>query len=432
MSVSSPCVRSLVVAGWLFAFGAGGCVSVERKAPDDVDAGADDGAERDATAGADADADVGADALGDVSAGVDLESLPGDTADLEIADDGADADACASSCGTKVCGPDGCGGSCGSCDAGEDCDAGLCVCRPDCAGKTCGADGCGGSCGSCGSEQVCGASDQCAAACPVGWRLIPAGSFMMGSPLGELGRGDDEPQHAVTLTRSFCMQATEVTQAQWLEHMGNNPSGSSSCGPNCPIMRVNWWEALAYANALSAKEGLSPCYALTGCTVGALPGDGWKCTSVQVDAPEGNPYLCAGYRLPTEAEWEYAARAGTTTAFYNGAITNPESHDPNADAIGWYVSNADYTAHPVQQKAPNAWGLYDMSGNVVEWCWDWYGAYSIPAPPDPLGPPYGSSRVVRSGLAFSLASDLRSAARFSQSPSHRVGFPGFRCVRSLP
>ena len=143
-------------------------------------------------------------------------------------------------------------------------------------------------------------------------------------------------------------------------------------------------------------------------------------------------YLCKGYRLPTEAEWEYAYRAGTTTAFYNGGITNCGSKDPNLDKIGWYNQNSSSMTHPVGKKAPNAWGLYDMAGNVWEWCHDWYAAYPPTSVTDPVGSSSGSSRVKRGGSYPHSAIDARAAERTSFYPNGRFGYNGFRLCRSVP
>ena len=135
------------------------------------------------------------------------------------------------------------------------------------------------------------------------------------------------------------------------------------------------------------------------------------------------------YALPTEAQWEYAARAGSTTAFYNGHITEPEGNDPNLDVIGWYDSNSDEKTHPVAQKDANFWGLYDMSGNVWEWCLDWYD-YASGSVTDPTGPFWGYDRVIRGGSWGHNAGVCRSAYRSWFAPGHGGSYLGFRLARA--
>jgi len=224
--------------------------------------------------------------------------------------------------------------------------------------------------------------------------LIPAGTFTMGSPSDEPGRYSDEgPQHQVTLTQPFYMQTTEVTQAQWEAVMGSNPSYFTGCA-SCPVEYVSW-------------------------------------NDVQIFITEMNKRGEGTYSLPTEAQWEYAARAGSSTAFYNGGISVTVSgYDPNLDAIGWYNYNSGGRHQLVAHKAPNSWGLYDMSGNVYEWCQDWYGAYPSGAVTDPTGPSTGSCRVFRGGSWFSNAGYCRSAARYLNTPDIRNYIMGFRLVLS--
>ncbi|MBW2633820.1 MAG: SUMF1/EgtB/PvdO family nonheme iron enzyme, partial [Deltaproteobacteria bacterium] len=193
------------------------------------------------------------------------------------------------------------------------------------------------------------------------FNLIPAGTFTMGSPTGELGRYSDETEHEVTLTQSFYMQTTEVTQGQWQAVMGSNPSSFDSCGSDCPVEMVSWNDIQIFLSNLNA--------------IG-----------------EGT------YRLPTEAEWENTARAGSITALANGNISVTDcSYDENLDALGWYCYNSNSATHIVAQKIANDWGLYDMHGNVYEWCQDWYGAYPSTPVTDPTGSASGSERVIRGG-----------------------------------
>jgi formylglycine-generating enzyme required for sulfatase activity len=183
--------------------------------------------------------------------------------------------------------------------------------------------------------------------CPEGFVPVPAGQFNMGAPETEPGYWwgcDDETVHQVTLSRPFCLKRTEVTQAEWKAVMGNNPSDFATCGDDCPVEMLNWFDALAWCNARSEAEGLAPCYTLTGCTGKAGSGSGWdtatafQCTSVAFAGPG-----CTGYRLPTEAEWEYAARAGTTAGTYRWPLApgRLECEHPNVlDAIAWYAGTS--------------------------------------------------------------------------------------------
>ena len=244
---------------------------------------------------------------------------------------------------------------------------------------------------------------------PEGFVLIESGAFIMGSPVDELGRADDETEHEVTLTRDFYLAETEVTQGEWLAVMGSNPSEFSGCD-DCPVEMVSWYDAVEFCNARSALETLSPAYDIDG-------------ESVSWD-PTAN-----GYRLPTEAEAEYACRAGSTTAYYNGPNLHTKCNDPNLDEIGWYCGNNDVRPEEVAQKLPNAWGLYDMSGNVHEWCWDWKEDYPSGPATDPTGPESGANRARRSGSWASNAQACRSAERSSRDPESRVNNHGLRPAR---
>jgi len=229
---------------------------------------------------------------------------------------------------------------------------------------------------------------------------VQGGTFMMGSPANEPYRNDDEdPQHQVTLS-SFYMGKCEVTQKEYQEVMGINPSNFK--GDNLPVENVSWHDAIEYCNKRSQREGLTPAYTRNGDNVT------WNRSA-------------NGYRLPTEAEWEYACRAGTTTAYNTGANIS--------DNTGWYSANSGNKTHPVGQKPANAWGLFDIHGNVWEWCWDWYGSYSSGAQTDPVGASSGTGRVLRGGSWSSSAEYLRSALRSVSYPYFRYGYLGFRLVR---
>jgi formylglycine-generating enzyme required for sulfatase activity len=293
------------------------------------------------------------------------------------------------------------------------------------------------NCGVCGNR--CGALSDCAfRACtlvPMEFVQIEAGTFQMGSPVGELGRSTEETQHRVTLTRDFLVARTEVTQGQWEEIMNTNPDLLDA--PNLPMGLVNWWDAVAFANALSISQGLPACYVLVGCW--GTPGTNYSCDNIGVNASGSNPLLCTGYRLPTEAEWEYAYRAGTTSAFYSGDITFPdyEPLDLNLNEIGWYGGNSvvggSFRAQLVGGKGPNAWGLYDMAGNHFEWCWDWWDLYPGTVS-DPLGPTIATgARVIRGGSYGLYAYWARASYRSSPgNPAVRDFAAGFRLARTAP
>jgi len=279
------------------------------------------------------------------------------------------------------------------------------------------------------------------ARCRDGFCLVPAGTFVMGSPEDEFGRGaNSEDQVQVTLTRSFVLQQLELTQEQWVRFGWANPSGTmgdgtGDCiGPSCPVGRLTWFEAVAYANELSKASGLPPCYQLSDCDV--APGGGMRCGVVGMT--EASVYSCTGFRLPTEAEWEYAARAGTTTAFYSGGIS-PQSEtgtcfaEPNLENIAWYCNNAGPLTHPGGGKLPNPWGFHDMLGNTQEWVHnDYHGEGHGTAPlTDPLGEmnPSEEARVFKGGGWNSWGSLLRAASHLN-GPWTGKG-PGLRLARTL-
>jgi formylglycine-generating enzyme required for sulfatase activity len=242
-------------------------------------------------------------------------------------------------------------------------------------------------------------------------RWIPAGEFTMGSPADEANRENDEgPQRRVRISQGYWMMEHEVTQGQWRALMGSNPAHFWGCGDKCPVEKVSWVDSALFANKLSQKEGLPLCFTADG---RSGVGDG------------GKDYVdCKGWRLPTEAEWEYAARAGTTTP-----------HHGKVDEIAWYSGNAGIKTHPVCRKERNKWKLCDVSGNVWEWVYDWYHAdayqqLSGDTPSvDPVFIKTGSDRSVRGGSWGNGARYARSASRSRNTPTWRNINLGLRLLR---
>jgi formylglycine-generating enzyme required for sulfatase activity/Tfp pilus assembly protein PilF len=262
-----------------------------------------------------------------------------------------------------------------------------------------------------------------------GFMHIQGGTFMMGSPDTEAERFDDEsPQHPVTVSE-FLMGKYEVTQKEWIEIMGSNPSYFK--GDNLPVENVGWYDAAKYCNARSQKEGLTPAYTIDTTQIDPNNKSEYDDKKWQVSLNQN----ANGYRLPTEAEWEYACRAGTTTPFNTG--NNITTDQANYDGRYPYNNNPEGTFRDkttvVGSFAPNAWGLCDMHGNVWEWCWDWYGGYSDENQSDPLGAGSGASHVLRGGSWGADAQFVRSSNRGVIDPDNPYGNYGFglRVVRPL-
>jgi formylglycine-generating enzyme required for sulfatase activity len=236
---------------------------------------------------------------------------------------------------------------------------------------------------------------------------IPPGTFIMGSPLDEMGRESDETQHSVTISKGFFISETEVTQGQWKKLMGDNPSGFNNLGPDRPVEQVSWNDCMVFIDKLNSVEGTDT------------------------------------YRLPTEAEWEYACRAGSTSAFAGGDITETSCKlIPALADMAWYCANSRSETHPVKTKKPNAWGLYDMHGNVHEWCLDsctsrnvWtrrtgvITATYIDGVIDPVSTK-GELKIFRGGCWNQSSRYARSADRNYFKPIARRTYIGFRLVKT--
>ena len=269
-------------------------------------------------------------------------------------------------------------------------------------------------------ESGCDAGIERAWRSPLGMEFvwIPAGTFQMGSPAGEAGRDDDERQHEVTISRGYWMGKYEVTQGEWEAVMGKNPSAFDECGSRCPVESVSWYDVLEFLLRLNERES-------------------------------GSGYW---YRLPTEAEWEYAARAGSAGATPEGELRILGEHNASElDGQAWYGADTGVTyagaaecpdwaekqdeaercgPRVVGLNRSNGWGLHDMLGNVWEWTADWYAEYPSGSATDPRGPDSGSGRVGRGGGWNNSAGIVRSAGRGNFSPGYRLYNIGFRLVRT--
>ncbi len=240
------------------------------------------------------------------------------------------------------------------------------------------------------------------ASSPIIMLAVPAGSFVMGDAAGTF-ENNEQPSRSVTLN-AFMMSKTEITQKQYMDVAGGNPS--SAKGDNRPVENLNWIEAIEFCNKLSEKEGRQSCYS-------GIP------NTVACD------FNANGYRLPTEAEWEYACRAGTTTLYNTGNTLD----DLNRGS--WSSGNAGGATKDVALLAANAWGLHDMHGNVFEWCWDWYKPdyYSLGVNDNPKGPDSGQEKVCRGGSWFVYHYGHRASFRSMLRPAFRGIDIGFRIVR---
>ena len=245
--------------------------------------------------------------------------------------------------------------------------------------------------------------------------FVEGGTFQMGSTSGD---SDEKPVHSVTVL-SFYMCDHEVTQKEYCDVMGTNPSYYS--GDNRPVENMSWYNAIEYCNRRSMKEGLTPCYTIDKSNMDSNntnSSDDLKWT-VKCN------FSANGYRLPTEAEWEYAAKGGKKSEGYTYSGSNSIGN------VAWYDGNiSGNRTHDVKTKPPNELELYDMSGNVYEWCWDWMGAYSSSSQTNPTGASSGSLRVLRGGCCSDYASFCRVANRFHYTPSGSYYNLGFRVVRS--
>jgi formylglycine-generating enzyme required for sulfatase activity len=459
-------------------------------AADDPDVGGDDTSRADAPDGGDdAEAADTADSGGDADDAAEADSRvedagggDGDVAvELDALDDGdaaeagTDGDAFVNACGgTDVLDPVP-GEPCGTCDSGEITCAGpnsvscvgdegeavLNACggceelagRPGERCRLCGRYVCSGAesllceSGYCQLGEPCASDDGCtdsnahcsnAHCAPVGFAYVPPGRFSMGSPPTEAGRDVDETAHEVVVTWPRYVAETEVTRAQWHDATTwssagfNSPAGGVGACSDCAVGAVTFWEAVAFANGRSAQDDLPLCYDLTNCS--GTPGTSFTCT-----ASEFAGFSCRGYRLPSEAEWEQAARAGTTSPLYNGLGVSATGDncvplDSAVEGIAWYCGNAG-EVQPVGGKLENPWGLFDVSGNVWELCFDVYwDDYELLAERDPWNEePQGVDPLLivrRSGGVTSAADRVRSANRGAVQPNSSLSDIGLRLART--
>jgi formylglycine-generating enzyme len=271
--------------------------------------------------------------------------------------------------------------------------------------------------------------------CEDGWCRLPASCFVMGAQEAEWERSPDgEQQTAVTLTHRLEIQQKEMTRAEWEQVTSSPAPGPDSCTESaCPVAKVSWWDALHAANLLSSQKKLTPCYEPVGCT-GTLGVD-LVCTGVA--EPDKSVYECEGYRLPTRAEAEYAARAGTWSTFYSGDITPYDditkcSVDPALELIAWYCFNSGDRAHVGGELKPNGFGLYDMIGNLGEWNFEEQHYESSPGGENPRGRFVANPNRLRFAPQYDHKNYLTRTANLLSAPWDAGGSrTGFRFVRTL-
>jgi formylglycine-generating enzyme required for sulfatase activity len=264
--------------------------------------------------------------------------------------------------------------------------------------------------------------------------LVPGGTFTLGTPASvSFSNQASEAQVQVTLTNDFLINAFEVTQDDWFQLLGFNTRFFSACGGDCPTERVSWTLALRYLNALSVRDGYAPCFDLSGCSSAT---GRFECPNVGINSTSGSVYDCEGYRLPTDAEWEVAYRAGTSSLLYNGTLVSPEYNtcQPNTflDLIGWHCGNSGLVTHPVGQLDPNGFGIFDMAGNVSEWTWDLFQESRPANSVNPTGP-VGTTglRITRGGAFNNRATEMHAGRRRERFDQNRVlNTIGFRVVRT--
>jgi formylglycine-generating enzyme required for sulfatase activity/tRNA A-37 threonylcarbamoyl transferase component Bud32 len=235
--------------------------------------------------------------------------------------------------------------------------------------------------------------------------LIPKGNFVMGAPpTDSMAEEDERTQHNVILSQPFWVANTPVTQMLYRAILGKNPSKFKN--EDSPVEMVNWFDAIQFCNALSQRENLMPCYEVKS----------------EEDEDVRWNRQANGYRLLTEAEWEYVARAGGPQLFAGSST---------ALDVAWFSSNSTGSTHSVKKLSPNLWGLYDLNGNVWEWCWDWFGEYSDGNATDPIGPKLGRGRIFRGGSWAVPEKMVRNTQRGAERPHNRMPGLGFRIARNI-